>query len=430
MPPSATGRASGAVEAIFASPPPVAFWRRDLVWREGDCYRRSRYDPLGGGFGAVTRLPSDQHDDPLVREAIRRDPELRKFLRWSILPQAEVDRARCSARCDRRRALLARGARSRLARENRVVPTGCRLDRLLVHNCAHGTRGEHLVRADRGFATGGGVIARLIAPAFERVLDRDRSRTVARRHRSDASGRRPAPARVSRAGADGDRRVQELDGAGPAGDVGLGRLVQGVDAGRMVEPRPGRRFSSCSRSTRSRLASRAAPRGRSAGSMRWPIACATMRRGKAKANIAAHYDLGNDFYSAWLDPTMTYSSARFAFAGPALEAAQRRKIALLLDRLELKPGQRLLEIGCGWGSLAIEAAKRGRSRGRPDPVGAAEGLGGRQGRRSRAVGPDRNPAAGLSRHRRAVRRGRVGRDGRRRSACAGGAPISTASPAT
>jgi cyclopropane-fatty-acyl-phospholipid synthase len=81
--------------------------------------------------------------------------------------------------------------------------------------------------------------------------------------------------------------------------------------------------------------------------------------GRARENIAAHYDLGNDFYAAWLDPTMTYSSARFASAGESLEAAQLRKIHDLLDRLPLESGDRLLEIGCGWGTLAIEAAKRG-----------------------------------------------------------------------
>jgi cyclopropane-fatty-acyl-phospholipid synthase len=56
---------------------------------------------------------------------------------------------------------------------------------------------------------------------------------------------------------------------------------------------------------------------------------------------------------------MTYSSARFAGRCDSLEDAQLRKIHLLLDRLALKRGQRLLEIGCGWGTLAIEAAKRG-----------------------------------------------------------------------
>jgi cyclopropane-fatty-acyl-phospholipid synthase len=58
---------------------------------------------------------------------------------------------------------------------------------------------------------------------------------------------------------------------------------------------------------------------------------------------------------------MTYSSARFASPDQPLEAAQLRKIGLLLDRLDLKPGQRLLEIGCGWGTLAMEAARRGVS---------------------------------------------------------------------
>ena len=85
-----------------------------------------------------------------------------------------------------------------------------------------------------------------------------------------------------------------------------------------------------------------------------------MRPRKARANIAAHYDLGNDFYSAWLDETMTYTSGALS---PRLTTVSKRRSAarstLLLDRLDLKPGQRLLEIGCGWGSLAIEAAKRG-----------------------------------------------------------------------
>ena len=103
--------------------------------------------------------------------------------------------------------------------------------------------------------------------------------------------------------------------------------------------------------------------GRAKGPFRWVNALAHRLRdnapGKARQNIAAHYDLGNDFYSAWLDPTMTYSSARFEKRIDSLEAAQLHKVHTLLDRLNLKPGQRVLEIGCGWGTLAIEAAKRG-----------------------------------------------------------------------
>jgi cyclopropane-fatty-acyl-phospholipid synthase len=78
----------------------------------------------------------------------------------------------------------------------------------------------------------------------------------------------------------------------------------------------------------------------------------------ARRNIVAHYDLGNDFYAAWLDPTMSYSSAIFA-QGDTLEMAQRRKQAAVLDRLSLRPGGTMLEIGCGWGSLSQTARERG-----------------------------------------------------------------------
>lgn len=81
-------------------------------------------------------------------------------------------------------------------------------------------------------------------------------------------------------------------------------------------------------------------------------------RRNARRNIAAHYDLGNDFYAAWLDPTLTYSSALFA-AGDDLAAAQRRKIAAILDRTGAAAGGTLLEIGCGWGALAEAAAQCG-----------------------------------------------------------------------
>jgi inner membrane protein len=114
-----------AVEALFASPPPVAFWRRGLVWREGDCYRRSGYDPLGGGLGPVSACQPTNMDDPLVRAAIRRDPRLQKFLKWSILPQSEVVREGCSARVAIGDARYGEGRRSRLARESVIAIPGC-----------------------------------------------------------------------------------------------------------------------------------------------------------------------------------------------------------------------------------------------------------------------------------------------------------------
>jgi cyclopropane-fatty-acyl-phospholipid synthase len=77
----------------------------------------------------------------------------------------------------------------------------------------------------------------------------------------------------------------------------------------------------------------------------------------SKRNILAHYDLGNDFYKRWLDGSMTYSAARFDEQTQTLEAAQARKYQTLAEGLALKPGQRVLEIGCGWGGFAEYAAR-------------------------------------------------------------------------
>ncbi|WP_245841682.1 SAM-dependent methyltransferase [Sphingomonas lenta] len=81
----------------------------------------------------------------------------------------------------------------------------------------------------------------------------------------------------------------------------------------------------------------------------------------ARKNIAAHYDLGNDFYRLWLDPTKTYSSAILAAPDEPLERAQRRKLQAILDRTGTKPGDCILEIGCGWGSFARLASEQGRA---------------------------------------------------------------------
>jgi len=73
---------------------------------------------------------------------------------------------------------------------------------------------------------------------------------------------------------------------------------------------------------------------------------------QAKRNIYAHYDIGNTFYSAWLDSSMTYSSALFEDDTADLTAAQKNKYRRLAEAIDLRPGQRLLEIGCGWGGFA------------------------------------------------------------------------------
>jgi cyclopropane-fatty-acyl-phospholipid synthase len=222
------------------------------------------------------------------------------------------------------------------------------------------TRGEHLLRADRGFATGGGTLARLIAPAFAKVLDQ--------------IDRRLACGGIEATLPDGAKRRLGFNSKGPTAIVRLSswralvRLATSGSVGWYKAWTLGEWSSPDAVAVFELFSANAVPLGnigRAKGPFRLVNAVAHRLRDnapeKAKANIAAHYDLGNDFYSAWLDDTMTYSCARFASAKNSLEEAQLRKVHMLLDRLEIRPGQRLLEIGCGWGTLAMEAAKRGSS---------------------------------------------------------------------
>jgi cyclopropane-fatty-acyl-phospholipid synthase len=80
---------------------------------------------------------------------------------------------------------------------------------------------------------------------------------------------------------------------------------------------------------------------------------------QSRDNIQAHYDLSNDFYAQFLDPTMTYSSALFQSPDDTLEQAQLNKIDRMLDLAGVQSGDSILEIGSGWGALAIRAAQRG-----------------------------------------------------------------------
>ncbi|HEX6604510.1 MAG TPA: cyclopropane-fatty-acyl-phospholipid synthase family protein [Sphingomicrobium sp.] len=222
------------------------------------------------------------------------------------------------------------------------------------------TRGEHLVRADRRFATGGGTLARLAAPAVTKMLDEIDRRlgsggldlTLPGGERRRLGFRRPGVSAVVELGS-----WMALIRLATSGSVGW---YKAWTLGEWSSPDPVAIFELFSAN-----AVQLGDVGRAKGPFRWVNALAHRLRDnaprKARKNIAAHYDLGNDFYSAWLDRTMTYSSARFASPDDKLEDAQLNKIRTLLDRVNLGPGQRLLEIGCGWGTLAIEAAKRGAS---------------------------------------------------------------------
>ena len=221
------------------------------------------------------------------------------------------------------------------------------------------SRGAHLVHGDKRFTTGGGLIARLIAPGVRGVLDR------IDRHLDHGGIDATLP--------DGTRRRLGFHNAGPAARIEINSWMALIrlavsgsvgwykawELGEWASPDPVPLFELFSVNAVS-----LGELGRAKGPARWLNALAHRLRDnkpqQAKANIAAHYDLGNDFYSAWLDETMTYSSGLWG-KSDALGDAQRNKIGHLLDRLQIKEGDRLLEIGCGWGSLAVEAARRGAS---------------------------------------------------------------------
>lgn len=77
----------------------------------------------------------------------------------------------------------------------------------------------------------------------------------------------------------------------------------------------------------------------------------------SKNDVQSHYDLGNDFYKLWLDKTMTYSCAYFEKPDDSLEETQMNKVHHILKKLDSKPGSSLLDIGCGWGTLMLTAAR-------------------------------------------------------------------------
>ncbi len=220
-------------------------------------------------------------------------------------------------------------------------------------------RGGHLVAGGKPLAGSGGWLTRLFSGRIEHILARlDAGLT-------QGSLLAHFPGGVS--------RVLGGRGAGPCAEVtvrdwrALLRLVtrgsvgcyQGYEAGDWDSPDAVQLFVLFVRNAGS-LGSAARAKGP------WRLLARVLhvvrrnsRRGSA-LNVAAHYDLGNDFYALWLDPTMSYSAACWqGLANDApLKAAQRNKVDLLADRLALKADDHVLEIGCGWGYMARRMAER------------------------------------------------------------------------
>lgn len=96
--------------------------------------------------------------------------------------------------------------------------------------------------------------------------------------------------------------------------------------------------------------------GRAAQDLAYHLSRQNSKEG-SKKNISEHYDLGNDFYGKWLDPSMTYSSALFSSENQSLEEAQRAKYHRVADMARVQPGETVLEIGCGWGGFAETIAR-------------------------------------------------------------------------
>jgi len=172
---------------------------------------------------------------------------------------------------------------------------------------------------------------------------------------------------------DGSRRMLGGRGDGPAAAIvvrswrALLRLVmsgsagwyEGWARGEWMSPDPVQLFALFSRN-RVTLAQAARAKGLSLLARRFAHWLRRNHREGARRNIEFHYDLGNDFYALWLDAGMTYSSAIYADPGQSLAEAQAAKLDAMLRRTATRPGETILEIGCGWGSFAEAAGCAGR----------------------------------------------------------------------
>lgn len=218
-------------------------------------------------------------------------------------------------------------------------------------------RGSALIDGGNRFGNGLDRIGRLLHGGFHHLLDRfDRGLIKGTLHVTFPDG---AERLLGRQGDGFDAVIRlhswrALARLAASGSVGWYRAW---DAGEWDSPDPVTLFALVMDNGET-LGNAGRARGLWRHAARWAHWLNRNNKAGAQRNIHLHYDLGNDFYTPWLDPSMTYSSAVFDRGG-TLQEAQHRKWALLADRLG-KP-ETVLEIGCGWGGLADYLSRRGAS---------------------------------------------------------------------
>ncbi len=216
-------------------------------------------------------------------------------------------------------------------------------------------RGRELLSGSQRFARKPGWFARITSPGFGKILDRiDQALVSGTIHGTLPDGtRRVLGNRTPSFECEVELRSwNALIRLASNGSVGW---YQAWEAGEWWSPDPVPLFALFMQHA-GRLGDTARAKGRFRQALKLAHLLNRNTHEGAQKNISAHYDLGNDFYEAWLDPTMSYSSA--VDIGPdGLEAAQRRKWEALASRID--GADRVLEIGCGWGALAGYLASKG-----------------------------------------------------------------------
>ena len=215
-------------------------------------------------------------------------------------------------------------------------------------------RGSSLIEGAQRFARRPGILARLAAPTLGKVLDRiDAAMESGTIHGTLPDGT-PCTLGGREPGFECTVELRSWNALVRLASNGSVGWYQAWEAGEWWSPDPVPLFALFMQH-----AARLGDTARAKGPFRHALKLAHLFNRNthqgAQKNISAHYDLGNDFYEAWLDPTMSYSSG-LDVTGDGLEAAQERKMAAMVERLKLQRDHHALEIGCGWGAMAERIA--------------------------------------------------------------------------